>query len=134
MRVRVFSPLLRKLVPTKPAPTWEVALALNVAFELGRAAITGKADPNALRQLGGLIRGAQLKEAAADWHKVVRPIWWEKRGQFPKGDPRRRKLSQERLVKKIVEELEGKVPGLPGYDQVLATIKAWEKEQRAISS
>ena len=120
-------PLLHTLVPTEPAPTWEIALALSVAFELGRAAITGKADPNALRQLGGLVRGAQLKAKAAAWHDAVRPIWWEKRGQFPKGDPRRRRLSQQRLATKIVADLEGKAPGLPGYDQVLSTIKAWEK-------
>jgi hypothetical protein len=44
-------PLLRKLIPADPPPTREVALALSVAFELGKAAVVGKADPAALSNL-----------------------------------------------------------------------------------
>jgi hypothetical protein len=121
------------MVPVNLSPKKRAMAAVAIAYELGKSAINGCHDgmTDRRRKSGGQQRRVQLKADAAVWHAEVRPIWWEKREQFPQGDPRRRRLSQERLAMKIVEELKGKVPGLPGYDQVLWTIKMWEKEQRA---
>jgi hypothetical protein len=76
-------PLLRELVPTEPPPTWEVALALSVAFELGRAAVVGKAGPAALtkfkaaadaRRRGARNSRVKLVKRAEEWKAVARQI------------------------------------------------------------
>jgi hypothetical protein len=76
-------PLLRKLVPIEPPPTWEVALALSVAFELGKAAVLGKADPAALlhlraaakaRRQGARNSRIDAVQRAEEWRAVARRI------------------------------------------------------------
>jgi hypothetical protein len=76
-------PLLRELVPTVPPPTWEVALAISVAFELGKAAVIGKVGPAALtkvkdaaeaRRRGARNSRVELVKRAEEWKAVARRI------------------------------------------------------------
>jgi hypothetical protein len=108
-------PLLRELVPVEPAPTWEVALALRVAFSLGKIAAGGKVDPAALAKLtalqdrwrrGGANGGGKANKGLADmWHKQATPVYRKLRDEFPKDSCRA-------LAKRIVDNLGDLVPGL----------------------
>jgi hypothetical protein len=85
-------------------------------------------DKSRSARLGGDVRGEQQQDEAAEWRKEAWPIWWEKRGQYPKS-VRRRKMSQEKLAQEIHDELRDRVPGLPKCGQIHWTIKnVWEKE------
>ena len=112
--------------------------ALDAMFGLGR--IDGGNEPgrrlrerDAARELGARERGKQLTAKAAEWHKIVRPIWWEKRGRHIAAGQKRPNPSQERLANQIIDGRHGKILGLPSVGQVWDTIKAWEKEQRRVS-
>jgi hypothetical protein len=115
-------PLLRKLVPTDPPPTWEVALALSVAFGLGRYAAGGKIDAESLARLGGMARGAQRKaEADRAWRNDAKQIWRDTRGSRAKGDPGRK--SQDIVAEIICRE----VTAAPEHDRVVKTIRNWDR-------
>lgn len=112
----------------------------------GRRELEAREREKASAGLVGTERGvATNQDKAAAWHKEAGPIWWEKRGRFLVEGGRRPKTSQESLAKKLdedealrkrVSELpgyeKGVSPKLPGYAQILWTIKnIWEKELRA---
>jgi hypothetical protein len=117
-------------------------LMLTIYYALGTAEGHGRTEgrrelearereKSRATKLGGDVRGEQQQDEAAEWRNAAWPIWWEKRGQFPKS-VRRREMPQEKLAHEILDELKGKVPGLPKYDQILWTIKnVWEAKQRA---
>jgi hypothetical protein len=116
-----------------------IGYALDSMFGLGRT--EGGNEPgrrlrerDAARELGARERGKQLTAKAAEWHKRVRPVWWAKRGRHIAAGQKRPNPSQERLANQIIDGHHGKIVGLPGVGQVWDTIKAWEKEQRAVSS
>ena len=72
-------------------PTWEMATAIECAFLLGKIAAGSTIDVAELRRLGGKATGKLSSDAAdARWRSKAKPIWWEHRGQYPDGDPRRR--------------------------------------------
>ena len=116
-----------------------IGYAFGGMFDLGRT--EGGNEPgrrlrerDAARELGARERGKQLTAEAAEWHKRVRPIWWEKRGQHIDAGQKRPNLSQERLANQIIDGRHGKILGLPSVGQVWYTIKAWEREQRLVVS
>ena len=89
-------------------PTLQTADAVGIAFELGKIAAGGKADPLFAQRLGGRAL-ARLRKAGADaWKGAARPIWLEHRGSLPKGDQRR--LSQGDVAKLIKDTLKSSVP------------------------
>ena len=76
-------PLLRKLVPVEPAPTWEIALALRVAFDLGKAAVLRKVEPAALlrfreaqeaQRRGAVELRKELIKRSKEWKAVARQM------------------------------------------------------------
>jgi hypothetical protein len=85
------------------------------------------AEKAAAGKLGTQRGVATNKEKATSWHAIIKPVWWEKRGKFPKSERRRRCLSQRRLAERIAADFEDKVDQLPGADQIEWTFKQWEK-------
>jgi hypothetical protein len=103
-------------------PAWETAGALEIAFELGKAAAGGKLDAEALARLGGTARGAQRKaEADRVWRNDAKKIWRDTRGSRAKDDPGRK--SQDIVAEIICRE----VPAAPDRDRVVKTIRDWER-------
>jgi hypothetical protein len=116
-------PLLRNLVPREPAPRWEVALALRVSFELGKAVGSGKIDAAELARLGGLARGAKRRDDAdRAWRDAAKKIWHDHRGSRAKGHPQWK--SQNDLAALIKAEI-GKPA--PDHDRIVKTISAWDR-------
>jgi hypothetical protein len=103
-------------------PAWETAGALEIAFELGKAAAGGKLDAAALARLGGMARGAQRKaEADRVWRDDAKQIWRDTRGSRTGGDPLRK--SQNIVADIICAE----VPNAPDHDRVVKTLRAWDR-------
>jgi hypothetical protein len=129
--IETLFPFVQSMVPVNLSPEKQAMAAVAIAYELGKSGMNGYHEgmTDRSRKNGGDERGSQQQEEAAKWHKVVRPIWREKRGQFPT-NVRRRKISQERLAEQLVAGRHGEIAGLPGYWQVLKTIKDWEAESR----
>jgi hypothetical protein len=108
-------------------PTLHTADAVGIAFELGKIAAGGKADPLFAQRLGGRAL-ARLREAAADaWKRAARPIWLEHRGSLPKGDQRR--LSQDDVAKLIKDTLKSSVPK---EAQIVRSVREWDRNLDAV--
>jgi hypothetical protein len=119
--------MLRRLVVADP-PTWEVALALEVVFDLGRYAAGEKVSVTERQRLAGLVRAAQSKAKANAWQAPAKQIWWEARGQFSKGDKRRKTQPQ------VAKAIERKVEGVPSFDRAFELVKKWDREARQTAS
>jgi hypothetical protein len=119
---------------TRSDSTWQMAMAIETAFALGKFAEGGRVDLAALQRLyaakfaqsGGNVSGPMSKAAANNrWRAEAQRIWWEMRGQFPEGDNRR--SSQTRVAKKIEET----VKRAPDRDYVKKTISKWDRDPPA---
>jgi hypothetical protein len=103
-------------------PTWQAAGVLEIAFELGKAAASGKVDPTARQRLGGRLRGAARRnEADRVWRDNAKQIWRDTRGSRTKGDPLRK--SQNIVADIICAE----VANAPDHDRVVKTLRAWDR-------
>jgi hypothetical protein len=114
---------------TRGAPSWQMAMAIEIAFQLGKAAATGKvgqaayakyeagADKQADGRLDGSYKGGKKRQDdAAAWHKPVGEIWERERSLL---DPKTgRKQSMTTLAQKIRDGVHGRIAGLPG-DQAI---------------
>jgi hypothetical protein len=98
-----------------------IALAIEMAFELGKYAPGGKLDATALATLGGRARGTQREEEAdIKWRNAAKKIWFETRGNLAAGDPRRKSQGDVEAIIRI------EVLGAPGSDHVIRTIRGWD--------
>jgi hypothetical protein len=112
---------LRRYAAAYP-PSYEAATAIEIAFELGKAATSGKVDPTARQRLGGRLRGAERRnEADRVWRDDAKRIWRDTRGSRTKGDPLRK--SQSIVADIICAE----VPNAPDHDRVVKTLRAWDR-------
>jgi hypothetical protein len=106
-------------------PTWQMATAIECAFLLGKIAGGGTVTVAEIRMLGSKARGKGVSDAADDrWRSEAKPIWWEHRGQYPEGDPRRQ---SQTVVAKLIEDALGKKCALPDRDQLVRTIRRWDQ-------
>ena len=128
-------------------------MAIEFAFELGKAAIVGKADPVAAARLiagmkalahgrqNGIDKSLRKRRANAEaWETSVRSIWWEKRGQVPKvGRLRPGAMSQRRLAQWIFDNCTRVmdpdqpravvIPTLPTDEETLIkAFREWEQD------
>jgi hypothetical protein len=118
---------------TRASPTWQMAMAIETAFALGKLSENRDVDVEALRERlltdwrrrNGEKRGDVIRQEADDrWRAKGKEKWLEARGAFAEDDPR---CKSQGIVTKIIE-LE--VPGAPDRDTVLKEIKRWDKELR----
>jgi hypothetical protein len=108
-------------------PTCDAATALEIAFELGQAAVAGKADPAVVEKLRGMPKawhrggvkggGKGNKALATMWQKRAMPVYQGLRAEFPKESCRI-------LAKRIIEKL-GDI--LPGVGRVERWVGAMDK-------
>ena len=119
--------LLEQLVIVH-AGVWQWTLALSVAFDLGRYAAGEKVSVTERQRLAGLVRAAQIKAKADAWQTPAKQIWWEKRGQFPKGDKRRKTQPQ------VAKAIKSKVKGVPSEERALELVEKWDREARQAAS
>jgi hypothetical protein len=110
-------------------PTLHTADSVGIAFELGKIAAGGRADPLFAQRLGGRAL-ARLRRGAADaWKAAAKPIWWTRRGSLPKGNERW--LSQDDVAKLIKDTLKSRVPKEP---QILRAVREWDLQCSAGNS
>jgi hypothetical protein len=114
---------------TRGAPTWQMAMAIEVAFNLGKRAEGGRIDPKLQAKLDAHVdarrRGQEGATAARNrWQDKAKPIWQENRGQYPEGHPRR--LTQGT----VAEDIE-KIAGAPSHDRIVKWISKWDREVRS---
>jgi len=119
--------LLEQLVSVH-ADVWQWTLALSVAFDLGRYAAGEKVSVTERQRLAGLVRAAQIKAKADAWQTPAKQIWWETRGQFPKGDKRRKTQPQ------VAKVIKSKVKGVPSKERALELVEKWDREARQAAS
>ena len=103
-------------------PAWETAGALEIAFELGKAAAGGKADAAALRERllrGPKAAGEKKKREADEWRKPAYQLWLEHGATD-------RSISQSRLALIIQKTVKG--ADAVTERTVIETIRGWERE------
>ncbi|MBV8103837.1 MAG: hypothetical protein JO223_04285 [Hyphomicrobiales bacterium] len=95
-----------------------IATALELAFDLGQAAIAGRVDPSALarfrsgveaRRQGAKVSAAARRASAADWRAALEPHLRKHRISVRRGDPNwksRRDVAE--IAKKDVAEAAGR--------------------------
>lgn len=66
-------------------PTWDMALAVEIAFELGRYAAGEKVSATEKQRVAGLATAARNKAKADAWQGPAKQIWWEARRPTPHG-------------------------------------------------
>jgi hypothetical protein len=121
--------MLRQLIYRADESTWDRALEIEIAFELGRRAAGDIAGIEAFRERlrrGGTIAGRVKKTEADRWRIDGHRIWLEKRGSLALGD--RRRKSQEwvaELIQKRVTAVRA-----PSVRQIVETIRKWETDMR----
>ena len=115
--------LLEQLVSVH-ADVWQWTLALSVAFDLGRYAAGEKVSVTERQSLAGLATAALAQAKADAWQTPAKRIWWEKRGQFLRGD--KRQMTQPNVAKEIMR----KIKGVPSYDRAFELVKQWDREAR----
>jgi hypothetical protein len=120
------------------ADAWSWAFALKIAFELGRAAVVGKADPTEVAKfragvearrraaLKGSRKGVQARQAnAGAWHRHVREIWENEHASIIAAGV---EASKTDLAKKIRRGDYGLIKGLPGEQSIRKVLGEWEAE------
>jgi hypothetical protein len=114
---------------TRGDPSWQMAMAIEIAFQLGKAAATGKvgqaayakyeagADRRSEGRADGSHKGGKKRQDDADaWHKPVGEIWERERLLLnPKTG---RKQSMITLAQNIREGVHGRIAGLPGEQAI----------------
>ena len=93
---------------TRGTPTWQMAMAIGIAFELGRASIVGKANHAAAerisaeitaianrRRKGTVNSAAAAKDDAEGRHRVMKDVWRAHRGQYSDHDLARKVYNGE---------------------------------------
>jgi hypothetical protein len=125
---------------TRGDPTWQMAMAIEIAFALGRTS-EDTISPDQLARLveikqaewrtavaseNGKNGGNVVRQDADDrWRGKGKEKWFEARGSFSEDDPR---CKSQGIVMDIIE-LE--VSGAPDRDTVRKEIRKWDKELRA---
>jgi hypothetical protein len=115
---------------TRGDPSWQMAMAIETAFELGKAAIVGKADPVAAEQIvagmeamangrrnGGLTTGGDARADAEGRHRALKEVWVARREQF----------SGRELAEKVCAHEFGFVTDL-SEERVRALFSKWARE------
>jgi hypothetical protein len=119
---------------TRGNPTWQMAMAIENAFALGKLSENRDVDVEALRERlltdwrrrNGEKGGDVVRQDADDrWRAKGKEKWLEARGSFTEDDPR---CMSQGIVMDIIE-LE--VSGTPDRDTVRKEIRKWDKELRA---
>jgi hypothetical protein len=124
-------------------PTWQIARAIRIAFELGQASVVGKAGPDALERTwnamersangvrdAGKNRASQIKANAAEPLRVMREVWRTYRGRFGDGH----ELAREVCARKC-RYVDGKgrervfVPDV-GEERARAIFGEWAREEK----
>jgi hypothetical protein len=114
---------------TRGDPSWQMAMAIEIAFQLGKAGATGKvsraayakyeagADRRAVGRADGSRKGGKKRQDdAAAWHKTVREIWERERSEL---DPKTgRKQSMSTLAENIRGGVHGRIAGLSGEQAI----------------
>jgi hypothetical protein len=128
---------------TRGDSTWQMALAIEVAFSLGKIAARGEAEPGLLARLSALEDawrrgadtggGAQKKKDADRWRLPAKPFWWEKRGSFvARGqDGASQRWVAEKIKIKFVDPLGESIKKRPKIERIVDTISKWDEEARA---
>jgi hypothetical protein len=126
---------------TRGSPTWQMALAIETAFALGKVAAGGDVDVKALqarfmtdwRRENGVKGGDKHRVEADKWRVPGRPIWWLKRGSFiARGEDGESQVwvAQE-IERKVVEPLGNSLKRRPQIERIIDTISKWDKQARA---
>ena len=119
---------------TRGNPTWQMAMAIETAFTLGKLSENRDVDVEALRERlitdwrrrNGKKGGDVVRQDADDrWRAKGKEKWLEARGSFTEDDPR---CMSQGIVMDIIQ-LE--VSGAPDRDTVRKEIRKWDKELRA---
>jgi hypothetical protein len=103
-------------------PTWQAAGAIEIAFELGKAAAGGKTDAAALRERllrGPRAAGEKKKREADEWRQPAYQLWLEHRATD-------RRMSQPKLAYLIQQTVAG--ANDVTERTVIETIRGWEHE------
>ena len=111
-----------------------LAQTIEVAFELGKAAGSGKVDSQAWRRLhaqDNARKSADEREKKVDskWRGEAMLLHHTHRGQFAKGDDRR--LSHGDLVL-IAHDLKIGIKGAPGDRELRRQFSKWDKKPPTI--
>ena len=106
-------------------PTWDTALAVEIAFELGRYAAGEKVSVTEKQRVAGLATAARNKAKADAWQGPAKQIGG---GQLPTGDKQRK--TQPQVARKIT----GKVDGVRSYDRALELVENWDRGVRKAAS
>jgi hypothetical protein len=94
---------------TRGSPTWQMAMAIETAFALGKISENREVDVEALRERlmtdwrrrNGEKRGDVLRQDADDrWRAKGKEKWLEARGSFSEDDPR---CKSQGIVMDIIE-------------------------------
>ncbi len=106
-------------------------LALNIAFDLGRASIVGRVDPDAAaraiaekaaQRLAGDDRAKKISEAAdIRWRREGEEVWRVRYANLAPDDPNR--ITVEELAKAIQDEVAGSIK----IPTILKQITKWNK-------
>lgn len=124
---------------TRSNSTWQMAMAIRIAFELGKAAIVGEADPVAADRVVAGMEARRLASVNANEESSKRrrtkadkrdraafyDRWWKKRGRHLAAGcvP---KTSKDQLLDEIMPTL---TKGEPGSSEstVLRAFRRWER-------
>jgi hypothetical protein len=117
---------------TRGNPTRQMAMAIGIAFELGRASIVGKADDAAAervladitamanrRRKGGLKTGPAAKGDAEDRHRAIKEVWVARHDQF----------SDRKLAEKVCAGKFGRGLTDLSEERVRALFGEWAREE-----
>ena len=119
---------------TRGSPTWQMAMAIETAFALGKLSENREVDVEALRERlmadwrrrNGEKRGDVLRKDADDrWRAKGKGKWLETRGSFSEDD------LAARVQGIVMDIIELEVSGAPDHDSVRKEIRKWDKELRA---
>ena len=113
-----------------------LAQTIGVAFELGKAAGSGKVDEQAWRQRHAQINAresakARGKKADRKWRSEAMLLHHTHRGQFAEGDDRR--LSHGDLVV-IVHDPKTGIKGAPGDRELRRQFSKWDEKPPTIDT
>jgi hypothetical protein len=126
---------------TRSNLTWQMAMAIETAFALGKLSENRDADVNALyeqlmtdwRREIGEKGGGKHRVEADKWRVPGRPIWWIKRGSFiARGEEGESQVQVAREIeRKVIKPLGKSLKRRPQIERIVDTISDWDKHARA---
>jgi hypothetical protein len=127
---------------TRGDPSWQMAMAIRTAFELGRASIAGKANKSAyikvIEETNALTKGrAKAAKTTAVkktwWHVHAKPTWLGERNLFPDAAAASAAtIIRAKLLKLELKDPKGRILKVPSEKRIRDTIYIWRRERNSL--